>query len=371
MIQRRRDLLKGAFFAAPLISCSRATTTPSQLGIPGPYRGRVVSVYHPSSIVSGGYQREPIRQMMHKGMMELTGAGTPAEAWRAFFQPGDVVGLKLNPVGQPHVISAPEVVHEIIDGLKMAGIKPPDIVAYDRYRKMFISAGFDKWLPDGVRWTWGTDDYDPLQLDMDGYDADHYLELPLVLPKANPNDPHHRRSYVARFLTKDVNKMINVCVLKHHQSAGITLALKNLSHGLVNNVSRSHSSRTLNTCGTFIPSVVDLPVIRQKTVLHILDGVLGAYHGGPGQKVGKYVWHHKTMYFATDPVALDKTGWRIIDEKRKEMGMLPVGEAPPDEDSEFYRMQPEHVEIASVLGLGEFQDEKIDWKKFSLSEGKA
>src|SRR5262249_24487464 len=139
-----------------------------------------------------------------------------------------------------------------------------------------------------------------------------------------------------------------------------------MSHGLVNNVSRSHSSRTLNTCGTFIPSIVDHPVIRQKVVLNILDGVKGGYHGGPGGKVGKYLWEHKTMYFATDPVALDRTGWKVIDEKRKQVGMLPVGEAPEDADSTFFRMQPEHVEIACALGLGMFQDDKLNVKRLTL-----
>jgi uncharacterized protein (DUF362 family) len=367
MSQVRRQFLKIALLTPSVAFSTRsAAKTERNTGIPGPYPGRVISVYHPASIVSKQYQREPVRQMMHKGIMELTGVETPAEAWRAFFTAGDVVGIKVNPVGQPHVISAPEVLHEIIDGLKMAGVKPRDMVVYDRYRKQFVGAGFDKWLPEGVRWTWATDEYHPLQLDMDGYDADHYMETALVPAEGNPKDPHHRRSYVARFLTKDVNKMINLCVLKHHQSAGVTLALKNMSHGLVNNVSRSHSSKTLNACGTFIPAVVDLPVIREKVVLHILDGIQGAYHGGPGSRVEQYVWYHKTMYFATDPVALDKIGWEAIDKKRIEMGRLPVGEAGPDEHSSFYRMQPEHIEIAGSLGLGEFQDEKIDCRRFNL-----
>ncbi len=365
MHQLRREFLKTGLLSA---AASRGFSAgPRSTGIPGPYPGRVVSVRHPGSVINKQYQREPVRAMIHKGMMELTGAGTPAEAWRVFFSPGDVVGLKLNPVGQPHVISAPEVVRQIIDGLNLAGVRNRDIVAYDRYRKQFLSAGFDKWLPDGVRWTYATDDVGELQLDMDGYDPDHYMEMALVHPKGDPANSHHRRSYVARFLTRDVNKMINLCVLKHHQSAGITLALKNMSHGLVNNVSRSHSTPTLNVCGFFIPSVVDLPVIRSKVVLHILDGVLGAYHGGPGGRVGKYVWEHQTMYFATDPVALDKIGWKAIDAKRREVGMKPVGEAPPDEDSRFYRMQPEHVEIAGSLGLGEFDDAKIDLKTFTLA----
>lgn len=339
----------------------------TNLGIPGPFPGRVVAVHHPNSLVSGQPQREAVRGMLHKGLMELTGAATPADAWKFFFDPTDVVGLKLNPVGQPHVISFPEVVQEIIEGVKMAGVPAQNIICYDRYKREFVSAGFDKWLPPGVRWTWGTDAPHPLQLDMDGYDQNEYVEMPLVLPQADPKNAHHRRSYLARFITKDVTKMINLCLLKHHQSAGVTIALKNLSHGLVNNVSRSHSSAGLNTCGTFIPNIVDHPVIRKKVVLNICDGLLAAYHGGPARKVGKYKWEHKTMYFSTDPVAMDKTGWRILDAKRAEMGMKPIADALPDPDSQFTRMQPEHVEIAGALGLGVWDDKKINVKKIDLA----
>jgi hypothetical protein len=49
------------------------------------------------------------------------------------------------------------------------------------------------------------------------------------------------------------------------------------------------------------------------------------------------------------------------------MGMLPVGEAPPDADSTFYRMQPEHVEIAGALGLGVFDDARIELREFELA----
>ena len=334
------------------VSVSRApAATAGKLGIPGPYRGRVVAVEHPGSIVSGQYQAAAVRQMMDQGMTQLTGAPTATEAWRAFFEPGEVVGIKVNPVGQPYLISAPEVLHAIIDGLKSAGIKAPDMVVYDRYRREFLSAGFDKWLPEGVRWTFATEVSQEYQLDMDGYDADHYMEMALVSSKGDPQDRHQRRSYVAKFLTQQIDKLVNLCVLKHHQSAGVTLALKNLSHGLVNNVSRSHISRSLNVCGAFIPAVVEVPIIRRKVVLNILDGIQGAYHGGPGRKVGKYLWDHKTMYFSTDPVAMDKVCWQVIDEQRGRMGMLPVADGKPDDDSVFVSMQPEHIELAGVLGL--------------------
>jgi uncharacterized protein (DUF362 family) len=372
-----------AFLAASLTAtaaaCQRTVTerqTPAggaestAPGIPGPYRGRVVAIHHDSSIVEDQYQAGPVRQMMERGMAELTQAESWADAWRQLFEPGDVVGIKLNPVGSPYVISAPEVLHPIIDGLEQAGVKRQDIVAYDRYRDQFQSAGFTQWLPEGVRWMSASEAYQNIQMDMEGYDADVYRELPLVHPDYLTDfaagDPHIRRSYVARFLTKEVNKLINVCVLKHHQSAGVTLALKNLSHGLVNNVNRSHASTTANACGIFIPAIVDLPVIRQKVVLNILDGVKAAYHGGPGSKVGKYTWAHKTMYFATDPVALDKTGWREIDKKRAEVGLPSIALLKPDEDSQWLNCHVEHIELAGNMGLGVYDDEKIRLTRIDL-----
>ena len=362
MLIGRRSFLTGS-----VVGGAAALRAATQLGIPGPFRGRVVSVQHPGSIMAGKYQREAVRAMMRKGMMELTGAPSSTEAWRLFFQPGDVVGIKLNPVGQPHLISAPEVFQEIVEGLKEAGVKTRDIVAYERFRTLFLSAGFDKWLPEGVRWSSASEKYAVSQLDMDGYDRDQYMEMALVPAKADPRDPHVRRSYVARFLTKEVNKVVNLGVLKHHQSAGVTIALKNLSHGFVNNVERSHLSTSNNACGMFIPTVVDLPVFRQKVVLNIIDGIKAAYHGGPGGKVAKYLWDHKTLYFATDPVAVDKIGWGVLDDKRAQVGMPPIALAPADDDSLYVRMQPEHVEIAGALGLGESDERKIELKSFRLS----
>jgi uncharacterized protein (DUF362 family) len=200
---------------------------------------------------------------------------------------------------------------------------------------------------------------------MDGYDPDHYMEMALIKPGENWSDPHFRRSYVAKTITRQVNKFINLPVLKHHQSAGVTIALKNMSHGMVNNVFRSHQTPTLNACGIFIPSVVNLPVFREKAVLHICDAVKALYHGGPGAR-SQFVWEHKAMYFATDPVALDKTGWKLIDAKRAEMGMAPIALSKPDAASTFLNCQVEHIEIAGSLGLGVFDDGKIQVKKFTL-----
>ncbi len=373
----RREFL-AASLAAATAACQQtarertsAATADRRPGIPGPYPGRVVAVRHPAAILNNQYQPAAVGQMIERGLTELTHAGSVVESLREFFEPGDVVGIKVNGVGRPHVISDASVVRTLIDGLNGVGIPNRDIVLYERTKASFDGAGFAQWVPEGVRWMNGSKTYHNIQLDMEGYDRDVYMEMPLVHPEYREeylvDDPHIRRSYVCKWLSQEVNKVINLCVLKHHQSAGVTLALKNMSHGFVNNVNRSHASTTANACGIFIPAVVDLPIIREKVVLHILDGVKGAYHGGPGSTVGKYTWAHNTMYFATDPVALDKTGWRVIDEKRAEVGVPSIALLKPDEDSNWLNCQVEHIELAGNMGLGVFDDEKIRLKKVDLA----
>jgi hypothetical protein len=97
-------------------------------------------------------------------------------------------------------------------------------------------------------------------------------------------------------------------------------------------------------------------------VLHILDGVKGLYHGGPFGRP-QFIWEHKTLYFATDPVALDHVGWRVIDQKREQAGKKRLLEDTPDEFSTFVHRQPEHVEIAGALGLGEWEWGKIEVRR--------
>src|SRR4029077_19822547 len=59
--------------------------------------------------------------------------------------------------------------------------------------------------------------------------------------------------------------------------------------------------------------------------LHILDGLIGVYEGGPGSWNPTWgTWHRKSLFFATDPVAMDHVGWAIIDAKRAREGWQPV-----------------------------------------------
>jgi hypothetical protein len=366
----RREFLETAFLgAAAALTQSRSQADPHSgrkgFGIPGPYPGRVIAVDHPGCIVAGAYQAPAVQEMVDRGMKELTGAPTGQDAWRSLFQKGDVVGIKVSPVGGAKLCSDASVLHALMDGLNQAGIADSDIVVFNRYRAEVFEAGIDKWLRPGVRFEAASPAYDDLQLDMAGYDDRHFMEMAIVKPGDDPNNPHSRRSYVAKVVTTQVTKIINLPVLKHHQSAGVTITLKNMSHGFVNNVNRTHITPTANACGMFIPSVVSLPIVRQKVVLHVVDAVKASYHGGPPGKP-RYMWEPKTLYFGTDPVALDKTGWKAIDAKRQAMGMAPVALSKPDKDSHYLNCQVEHIEIAGMMGLGQFQDDKIEVRQVKL-----
>ncbi len=345
-----------------------SSTPATPLSMPGLHKGKVVAVRNPRSHVGGAFQQQPIQAMIRRGMMELTGAPDWQSAWRQFFDKTDVVGVKFNPVGRPVVVGSREVFNEIFTGLEACGIPRRNIVAYDRYRSEFFTAGFDKWLPEGVRIMWAAEGYEEFQMDIEGYDPDHYFDIPLTTPGYPMTNPRNRRSHAAKFITQEVSKLVNVPLLKDHASAGVTLALKNLSHGFVNNVFRSHSTRTLNACGAFIPAAVSIPAIRNKAVLHILDGIKAMYHDGPqGVKAygeNKHVFEHHTMYFATDAVALDTICAPEVDKARLARGYKSVAETV---DPGFVRRQPEHIEIAGALGLGESDPKKIETVRVELT----
>jgi hypothetical protein len=135
-----------------------------------------------------------------------------------------------------------------------------------------------------------------------------------------------------------------------------------------------------------------------------MDGLIGVYEGGPGSWNKTWAtWHHKGLFFATDPVAMDHVGWDIIDAKRIEEGWPPVGEMGPlpynspvpvtrrlaalagqsplesltlsaagknredGQASENFRMrQPEHIILAANLGLGIFDQRGIEHRRIQV-----
>jgi hypothetical protein len=424
---------------------SREVPRPTH-AMPGPYPGRVVEIHHPDSVGSDYSIDAPtVRSMMHQGMCALTGAEHPSEAWRRFFERGDVVGVKVNPVGHSGrrdligCISSPAVVVEVVAGLRSAGVRARDIILFERYASEFRQAGYDRLLREpgleGVRWLASASDGGNRQVDIEGYDVggprdpnvvgydpDVFVSMGFCHPDHDRHDDRRFRSHLSLIVSRLVNKFVTIPCLKDHRSAGVTLALKNMSHGMNNNVARTHladvyrySSRSRrligsgpNQCNTFIPTAAGQEPIRQKATLHILDGLIGVYEGGPGCWNRTWAaWPYRSLFFATDPVAMDHVGWDVIDRKRQaegwrhvaHMGLLdqtpaariagalgPLAASCPTESvtltaaldhreggrhsEAFDRRQPEHVILAGTAGLGTFDARSIDHRAYAWGHGR-
>src|ERR1043166_1255334 len=117
---RRHAVGRGTPAQPPCVSVGepcRMTTVGTSFGLPGPFPGRVIEVHHPGCVVNDHVERQPVGDMVTRGICALTGASDAPEGWRAFFEPGDVVGIKVNPVGAPHAISSYALLHEVVAGL--------------------------------------------------------------------------------------------------------------------------------------------------------------------------------------------------------------------------------------------------------------
>ncbi len=374
----RRAFVTGTLSAAGMLaipaSVSQVLAAPAGPadGCPGPYPGRVIEVSHPGSVKRFKARPEPVQAMVARGMTELTGADDDVSAWRSMFSRGDVVGIKVNPVGMPLAISHHEVVQSIVHGLESAGVRPRDIIVFTRFIDLFQKAGYDKHLPDGVRSDAASREHGAAQLSIAGYDPDVFCHMDFIVKGAHdPKDDRARRSHLCEVFSKRIDKMIAIPVLKDHGSGGVTGALKNMSHGLVNNVNRSHGCAQSNTCNVFIPTVCAMKEIREKAVLQIMDGLIGVFDKGP-PGLREYSWEYKSLLFATDPVAMDRVEWQIIDAKRAERKLPPVAKTGkmginPGGGEPFDFRQPQHIIVAGAMGLGVSDLDKIEHRKIALT----
>jgi uncharacterized protein (DUF362 family) len=373
-------LVQSALGAQQPKGAANSPASGGPLGIPGPYPGRVIEVRNAALDRGTRKDRAAMRATLNRGLVLLTGADHPVEAWRTFVQPGESVGIKVVPNGYPGAHTSPELILEVITGLRAAGIAFKDMVVFDRYGLEFREARYQEILPDGVAWGGLTPvAWDPGQLAIDfdgkdpiaGYDRDEYVKLTLVGRGQDPKDDRCFRSHLGKIVTKRLDKIIGLPCIKDHHAAGVTGALKNMSHGLFNNVFRSHSSPQSCAMVAFIPAVVSHPIIRKKCVLHIMDGTRCVWEGGPFGRHPEWLWEHNALLFATDPVAMDHVEWDILDAQRKAKGVPGVGgvgrlAADPFKQEGYDIRQPQYVAMAGQAGLGLFDYKSPSGRRFSI-----
>jgi hypothetical protein len=333
-------------------------------GMPGPYPGRVIAVKSDKSVdpSTGAANDEVVREMMAQGMRALTGASATADAWRQFFTPSDVVGIKVNCGGYPHCVSAYEIVAETVRQLTGIGVPLSQIYLYERFQNQLDEVNYAPHLPEGLQIV--AAERANRNTDNGGYDPETYLE-------ANLFGEEDTRSNMMRLVSKRLTKIINIPNMKDHGATGVTGCLKNIAYGSFSNVARTHQrgkSHTYSVVGT----LASIEPLRSRTVLQIMDGLRGVWHGGPFARTTKYVFYPRQIMFGTDPVAIDRLLLDIIENKRREQGVLSIWDRSPsslkmddtrardaDPNVNIIIREPGHVEYASSLGLGVYDRARI------------
>jgi len=151
-------------------------------------------------------------------------------------------------------------------------------------------------------------------------------------------------SYFTRIITRDLDKIINIPILKNAGNS-ITNAMKNLAYGSVSNTGRLHDRLWNETCA----EVCAFAPLRDKVVLNICDGLRGCFNGGPGANP-QFICNFNSILIASDPVALDRIAYDIIVDKRIAEG---IQKAATPELLKF-------LTFSSDLGLGICDKARID-----------
>ena len=335
-----------------VVSDYRPAPTP---GMPGPYPGRVAAVKSAACLDASGekVRAEVVREMIARGMCALTGERQAGDAWRRFFEPADVVGIKVNCGGRPWVVSAPEIVTEVIRNLTAVGVRPSQIYVYERFQSQLDEVNYQPHLPEGVRIVAA----EKRRGDNSAYDPATYVEADFF-------GEEDTRSNVMRLVSQQLTKIINIPNMKDHGATGVTGCLKNIAYGSFSNVARTHQQGKSHTL-SFVGTLAAVEPVRSRTVLQIMDGLRGVWHGGPFAPNRRYVFYPKQLMFGTDPVAIDRLLLEIIEQERKRQGAISVWDRSPkylkiddgrardsDPNVNIIIREPGHIEYAARLGLG-------------------
>lgn len=288
------------------------------------FAGRVAYVSDPKlRDTQGNIQSDKLGVLLNKALCLLSGAASGKDTWQGLFPAHSVVGLKVNCLAGRRLSTTPQLVAAIIASLTEAGVKPDNIIVWDRSNRELKAAGFTINRRGAGPKCFGTDAV--------GYER-------------RLTTSGEVGSCLSTILTRHLKVLINVGVLKDHNLAGVSAGMKNL-YGMIHNPNKYHD----NTCNPYVADVSNLPVVRKALKLTIIDATLAQYHNGPAYSPA-FAWQPNGILLGTDPVAVDRIACDMLEKKRKAHGL-----AGFRKDKRW----PAWLETAAGYGLGEGDIKKI------------
>ena len=278
---------------------------------------RVVVVRTCKALTSGyDADRGALRAMLEAGLLALSGEKDAVRALGRYVRASERVGMKINGLAARNAATHVELVDELSALLAKLGVEPRRQIAFDRFKRDLIASKFAL-APRG-------DGYQCIGNDEAGHE-DELAQMP------------SSASRLSRVLTRQVDGVINLPILKQHSLSGMTGALKN-NFGCIHNPNKMH----LDNCDPYIAEVNAIPAIRDKQRLVVMDALRPVVENGPSYQPGSAEVAN-ALLFATDPVAVDTVALGILEDLRKQRNLPPLDQVD---------MRPTYLSTASKLGLG-------------------
>jgi uncharacterized protein (DUF362 family) len=237
---------------------------------------------------------------LDKVILKLTNSEDILSAWKKIFKPEERISIKVNCLAGKGMSTSRELVDAVIYRLQEMGVRNENIIVWERLNADFERADYpvitDK---NKVRF---------LGNDLLGFTSDFYFFGEVG-------------SLLSRVITDFSDAIINIPVLKDHGIVGASIGMKNM-FGAIHNPNKYH----LNTGDPYVADVSAIPVIKDKMRLIICDALNVQYEGGPPYQP-QHAMECNTLLAGFDPVAVDLTGWKMIEEKRKEKNLPSLKEA--------------------------------------------
>ncbi len=239
-----------------------------------------------------------VAAMLDHAMESYFDTRDPVAPWKRLVHPGQVVGLKLNCLGR-QLSPSVALVAAICERLQQAGIKAGDIIVWDRSSRDLQAAGYKlTTAPGNVRFF--------------ASDTAGYEETSVSYGAV--------KTRLSKILTQ-CDVVINMPILKSHNLAGVTMAMKNM-YGVINNPNAMHGT----ACNPYIADLNMIPEIRQKVRFVVGDLITPLYEGGPGYRP-EYTWNENGVLVGDDRVAIDHICAQIVERKRAEKGLKTLEQA--------------------------------------------
>ena len=332
------------------IGSAFAQTAPS----PAASERSIVYTTHDSDAIAN-YETNSrvVKAMVDRLILAVTGQPDVAKAWGSLVAPNDKIGIKISAAGGELFTTHHDVVTALVDGLVAAGHPRSSIIVWDRSLEGTKGAGYKKGDGFELKSIPPRDGYDPKAIftapllgklvwgDLD-YITDKGKSVPL-----SDTENTSSVSHFCRILSSDVTKVINVPVMSNSTTNGIAGCLYNMTIPNIDNWRRFAQGTGFGA--ESIALLYSNPIISQKVVLNIMDGLTAQYGGGPASQPN-FALHHATLYASKDPVAIDTVALKRLDEWRSKESFPPIGRLAS------------YVQSATIVGLGNSDMSRIEVK---------